>query len=393
MLLAQSLFDEFYRELFPDDDQLDAFRLLEGLDNLTLRMGRELCELSCAARSSPEVLELLQEHPPEAVLGALEETTAGRSFVAQLREWLECYGHRGNGLGISEVAWIDDPTPVIRMLTAYLARDDYDPVAEQARLAAGREAAVAAAREALAGFPEAVVTQFEELLAAAQSATVLSEDHDHWIDFRGTHELRRVVRAIGARLTEVGVLEEPGDIVHLTCDEIAQAARHPHNRDLKALVARQTSEIAHFQTLNPPSELGTRRGVPGPDNPMTRTMGKFFGTQPPESTDPRVLRGVGASRGSASGTVKVVRSLNEADKLHHGDILVVETTTPPWTPLFNIAAAVVTDTGGVLSHCAVVAREYGIPAVVGTAVATQILQDGQQVEVDGSAGTVRVIGD
>ena len=91
------------------------------------------------------------------------------------------------------------------------------------------------------------------------------------------------------------------------------------------------------------------------------------------------------------GRVKVVRSLAEASKLAHGDILVAITTAPPWTPLFATVAAVVTDTGGVLSHCAVVAREYGIPAVVGTGVATNFLHDDQWVEVDGDSGTVRVL--
>jgi pyruvate,water dikinase len=94
----------------------------------------------------------------------------------------------------------------------------------------------------------------------------------------------------------------------------------------------------------------------------------------------------------ARGVAKVVRALAEADKLEPGDILVAETTAPPWTPLFATVAAVVTDTGGVLSHSAVVAREYGIPAVVGTGNATAILADGQLVEVDGDKGIVRIVG-
>jgi pyruvate,water dikinase len=85
------------------------------------------------------------------------------------------------------------------------------------------------------------------------------------------------------------------------------------------------------------------------------------------------------------------RSLKDADRLQRGDILVAETTAPPWTPLFATAAAVVTDTGAILSHCAVVAREYGIPAVVGTGVATHLIQDGQWIEVDGDSGLVRAL--
>ena len=103
------------------------------------------------------------------------------------------------------------------------------------------------------------------------------------------------------------------------------------------------------------------------------------------------MRGQAASAGAARGAARVIFSLADADKLKPGQILVTKATTPPWTPLFGTAAAVVTDTGGVLSHCAVVAREYGIPAVVGTGNATQTIQDGQLLEVNGSAGTVRIL--
>jgi pyruvate,water dikinase len=91
------------------------------------------------------------------------------------------------------------------------------------------------------------------------------------------------------------------------------------------------------------------------------------------------------------GRARVIRSLAEAQTLQKGDILVTETTSPAWTPLFATVAAVVTDTGGVLSHCAIVTREYGIPAVVGTGTATALIKDGQLLEVDGSAGSVRIV--
>jgi pyruvate,water dikinase len=118
---------------------------------------------------------------------------------------------------------------------------------------------------------------------------------------------------------------------------------------------------------------------------------KFFGA-PPVATDERaVIRGNPGSPGKVAGCVRVVRSLAGAGKLQPGDVLVVETTAPPWTPLFATAAAVVSDTGGILSHCAVVAREYGIPAVVGTGNATSLLVDGQLIEVDGDAGTIRIV--
>jgi pyruvate,water dikinase len=119
---------------------------------------------------------------------------------------------------------------------------------------------------------------------------------------------------------------------------------------------------------------------------------KMFGGPPPSTADaPSELRGSAGSPGTVSGTARLVRTLADADRLNPGDILVTEFTAPPWTPLFATVSAVVTDAGGILSHCAVVAREYGIPAVVGTARATATIRDGQQIEVDGNAGLVRLL--
>lgn len=389
MMLAQSLFDELYQDLFGEDDQLGAFRLLQGLDNLTVRMGHELWELSRAARAEPEVLRILQASVPEEVSQHLRSSSAGRSFMAQLGGWLQRYGHRGNDLGIARAAWIDDPTPVIRMLKEYAARDDYDPLAAQVELAATRERAIAQARSELAGYPEPVTTEFELLLQAAQDATVLSEDHDYWIDFRGTHELRRVTRAIGEHLVACGRLVAEGDVCYLTLDELAMAARDPGAQDLQALVTDRRAELERYAALSPPPALGTMLATP-PDSPVSLALRKFSGA-PPQPFAAGLLAGVGGSAGTAIGPVKVVHSLDEASKVQPGDILVVATTTPPWTPLFNTAAAVVADSGGVLCHCAVVAREYRIPAVVGTGAGTQLLRDGQVVEVDGTAGTVKIV--
>ena len=147
----------------------------------------------------------------------------------------------------------------------------------------------------------------------------------------------------------------------------------------------------HFRTVQPPPALGTPHPGPPPDDPMGRALGKLFGVPPAESGDPDILLGHASSPGKVSGTAKVVLSLAEAGKLQPGDIMVAPSTMPAWTPLFASIAAVVTDAGGVLSHAAIVAREYNIPAVLGTGNATSAIQDGQTVEVDGDAGAVRIV--
>jgi pyruvate,water dikinase len=120
---------------------------------------------------------------------------------------------------------------------------------------------------------------------------------------------------------------------------------------------------------------------------------KFFGAPPEENPDPRIINGNGASAGRKTGTARVILTLAESERLQSGEILVCPATMPPWTPLFGIASAVVTDHGGVLSHTAIVAREYQIPAVVGTKVGTTLIQDGQTITVDGDDGTVKLEAD
>ena len=164
--------------------------------------------------------------------------------------------------------------------------------------------------------------------------------------------------------------------------------------DRRRLAGARRAEMAYFRTIAPPPALGTPPAGPPPTDPLNVAIGKFFGAPPPApdaAAEPGVLRGTAGSPGTARGPARVVRSLAEAGRLRPGDVLVAETTAPPWTPLFATAAAIVTDTGGVLSHCAVVAREYGLPAVVGTGAATATIQDGQLVEVDGDAGLVRLL--
>jgi pyruvate,water dikinase len=163
---------------------------------------------------------------------------------------------------------------------------------------------------------------------------------------------------------------------------------------LMPLVAERKAEVEHFRTIRPPAMLGTMPLMAEPtDEPMLRAVAKFIGEGHAgiDVGEHGILQGRAGSPGTARGPAKVVRSLSEAEKLHPGDILVAETTAPPWTPLFATAAAVVTDTGGILSHCAVVAREYHIPAVVAAGRATEIIHDGDTIEVDGGAGVVRIL--
>jgi pyruvate,water dikinase len=390
MLLSVGLFDEIYTDLFGAESSLESMRLLQGTPTTTTRMGHALWRLSRVALNSSAVRAVVEEQAAADVVAALERDPACAAFLAELRAFLSQYGHRAETWGISYPSWIEDPSPAVKSLKDFLSQQGRDLAAEAQELAAERDRLITEARERLVGYPAQAREQFEFILAAATAGNYLTEEHGFWIDSYGFDCVRQVVLEVGRRLAMRGALEQRDDIFHLTFAEARAAYARP-GTDPRKLIAERKAELVAFRDLQVPPVLGTEPPGPPPDNPLYRTIGKFFGAPPPPSDEPGVLRGAAGSAGHVRGIARVVRSLADAQRLRPGEILVTETTAPAWTPLFASAAAVVTDTGGVLSHCAVVAREYMIPAVVGTGIATSVVPDGATIEVDGSAGIVRIV--
>lgn len=390
MLYAMSQFEELYCELFEGATTLDALRLTQGLDNKVMEGNRALWELSRAARSTPAVRTILSEQAAGDVISALEESDASQQFLTDLRAWLAEYGQRLNSVfTLIEPSWIEDPAPAIHNLQAYVAMPGPRPDMDPAALVAERESAVAEARAELANYPKPVVDRFESLLKAARIATIVHEDHNFWIDQRLFYHVRLIILEFGRRLAQAGSLYKVDDVFNLTPEELQNGG----GVDLKGLVQERKAEIERFGQVTPPSKLGTMPPFEMEGGgPVMRAMFKGEMASPIDSQpEENMVRGFAGSAGVTRGTARVIDSLAEADKLQPGDVLVAPATEPPWTPLFATAAAVVTDNGGVLSHTAVVAREYRIPAVVGTGQATSTFHDGQLLEVDGDAGIVRAI--
>ncbi len=392
-IFAMSQFEELYCELFEGATPFDALRLLQGFDNKTLEGDHALWQLSRAALTMPSVHQVLAEVAAADVVPALEGSGEGRRFLADLRAYLNQFGRRLNSFyALDEPSWIEDPTTVIECLKAYATRPNTHPEVEQAGLAAGREKAIAEARAKLAGYPQPIVTQFETLLKAAQIAAVVSEDHNYWIDQQGWYQVRRLALEFGRRLAEAGALETVDDVFYLTTDELVDEAAGGVTPSLQPRVKERKAELVHFRHITPPAMLGSMPPFELADGgPLLGALMKTELGPTGSNGSSQELKGQAGSPGVVRGTAKVVKTLAEAGKLVPGDVLVTEVTRPPWTPLFGIAAAVVTDIGGLLSHCAIVAREYHIPAVVGTGRATKTFHDGQMLEVDGDAGTVRIL--
>src|SRR5512139_620728 len=390
MLFAMSQFEELYCELFEGATTLDALQLTQGFDNKTMEGDRALWRLSRLARSTPEVREILSKHAAGEVIPALEKSAASQQILADLHQWLAYYGQRLNSVfALDQPSWIEDPTPAIQNLQAYVAMSDLRPEMEPASLVAEREKAVAEARAKLAGYPQPIVARFETLLKAAQVAAIVHEDHNFWIDKRLFYHVRRIILEFGGRLAQAGGLDAVNDVFYLTSDELQNGQEIP----MKHLVQERKTEMEHFSHVTPQPMLGTAPAFEMTDGgSMVRAM--FKGEMSPAPTgnsEMNKVTGLPGSAGVTRGIARVIRSLADAGKLQPGDVLVAVATEPPWTPLFATASAIVTDSGGVLSHSAVVAREYRIPAVVGTGNATTTFKDGQLIEVDGDAGIVRVV--
>ena len=247
------------------------------------------------------------------------------------------------------------------------------------RVVEARQAAEAEAFAALASSPRRF-RAFRRLLADAQHLVPIREEQTDELTIAWP-VMRRAVLRIGEALADRGAIAEPDDVFFLTRDEavtalggapLTPAVDVPARRSLRAEQAR----------LVPPALIGRV-------NPMIkRVWDSFPGIIGARRSDDALVSGVPASSGRATGTIRVIRGAEEFDELQPGEILVAPLTAPAWTPLFVRAAAVVTDVGSAASHASIIAREYGIPAVVGCGDATSRLRTGMRVTVDGSTGNV-----
>ncbi len=389
MLVSLSMFVDMYNDLFEDAGELDAYRLLQGVRNMSIEVGEAIWDLSQKYKDVPGIANPLRSKSVNAALSGFVGTDEGREFLRDLRELLDRYGHRSDGVvEVGHPSWTEDPSTVINIMKDSMEPDATDPREAHAKLASEREAAVAEARQKLATYPEPVKGQFEFLLGAATAGGRIQEDHNFWLDQQSLHFMRQMFLELGRRLVDAGKLDAADDVVYLVPDQIRASLKQ--GEDFRPVVAHEKEEMAKFAAIAPPPMIGTDYGPP-PPNPVTVALGKFIGNPPQPPAADGTMIGTPVSSGVVTGTAKVIIRLTDAGKLNKGDILVAATTAPPWTPLFAIAGGIVTDTGGPLSHCGIVAREYGIPCVGGTGGATSMIKDGQTIEVNGDAGTVRIL--
>jgi pyruvate,water dikinase len=384
-MAAGERFAGMYADATGSTEEMAPYKCLQGEPNKSLETDRALYDLAADARRTPAVAETLARGEPAAALAALESSPEGRAWLERFRTFLEEYGDRAQAIEVAEPTWREDPRFAVENLRRYLAEEALDPEGLRAVHLAERDRLAAAAREQL---PEEARPAFDHALAVARAVWPLEEDHAFYIDQRAlAGAARRALLRLGTAFAGRGQLDVPDDVWWFGFDELSHALAE--GADLRDAAREARRRHRDAQLLDPPPILGR---PPDPDVPSDPGLSKFFGRPGPPEVEGAALRGSAGSPGRAEGVARVVRSLDELTRVQAGDVLVCRSTTPPWTPIFASIAALVTDTGGVLAHGAIVAREYGIPAVVGTKIGTRMIPDGARVVVDGDAGEVRLVG-
>jgi phosphohistidine swiveling domain-containing protein len=321
-----------------------------------------------------------EKMPAPECLATLEAEPAARPFLDGLAEFLDEFGWRTGLFEFAEQTWIEDPTVPLDQLRAYMQMPGYDPIKEQERLAADREEALRETLERLEPEPR---ERLRAVVEATAEIVSIQEDHNYYIDQRIGMLPRRLILAAGRRLVSTGALAKADDVFYLRHGELCSALRGEVVA-ASALAGTRKLEMERWSKVTPPANIGA---PPVEDDSGDR----FWGTKGLRSDRPNELKGSPASPGVGRGPARVLHSLDESHRLQPGDVLVTRTTMPPWTPLFAVASAVVTETGGVLSHAAVTAREFRLPAVLSVENATTLLRDGQLIEVDGEKGIVKIL--
>lgn len=385
------------------DGRYTSGQFLSGLKSRAFDAQVALWRIAKRIRSDNRLFDAVIATPPGRLLETLRTHQSGGPVCRELDDYFDVYGHQVFTLDFAEPSQAEDPKSIMQSLLALVMQADYDPIASQQALADRRNALI---RVATQYFKEKGLKR--KFLAMLRKARRFYPNREEAMFFMGKAwtVLRPFARELGRRMVEADMLAAPDDIYFLTVDELGRAVRVlVSGQRLKAFVSskrfahlagdermkmdfslpeyrqltkerRQLREARRY--LNPPEE------VPGPP-----PWGWGVARDVPEETG-NFLTGSPVSPGQVTGEVSLILTPADFNKMKPGTILVCTTTTPAWTQLFTQAKGLATDIGGILAHGAIVAREFGIPAVLGTGDITKRVKSGDVITVDGTKGTVAI---
>jgi pyruvate,water dikinase len=395
---SEVMFTQLYNRLIKKSGDPDAPVFLMGFESTPIRADLALYDLAEWARSQSGLAAHLAATPAAQLAKELAgpatlppdgvEPEVWSEWQRRFAGHLAKYGHSTYDMDFSRSVAADDPAPLLETCRLYLLDKVRSPYDRLHGLAERREQATAAILKRL-HWPLRSI--FLKQLSGAQRAAPFREDGLSDLGL-GYPLLRRMLRELGGRLVRAGMFAQADDVFWLYADELERAAAaidhapgvpggvgQPVEPALEAIRQRQAFWKAE-QRLVAPLVLPPGAKLLGVD------IEKLSAAR--ASDDANVIKGFGASQGKVTATARVLLGPQDFGQMQPGDVLVAPITTPAWTPLFAMASAIVTDIGGPLSHSSIVAREYGLPAVLGTGCATRRIRSGQRITVDGSAGSV-----
>lgn len=375
------LLNKVLKYWLPDLRDDAASYLTSGTEGiLSTDMGRQIWLLAEAARHSPKVVQIMQQHEPKQALPLLQNDQAAEPFMQQLQKFLDMHGHRTlKEFELNSVRWEEDPTPVIAMIRNYF-QSDINPTEAEAKVETERTKFAEQIRVELRGkFLESTFGWRWQLIDYLRRKTkyfIRLRENSRFYHIMVFYGVRLKIIKLEEKLLSSGKLKCKDDIFYLYWEEIQQL----ENNELAWLgvedrIRERRMEYIRLGKMAPP---------------------KTFGVEIARETEIEAsdsLSGQGASPGACEGIARVIMDPGTDATVAAGEILVAPYTDPAWTPLFLTASAAVVEVGSYLSHAGTIAREYGMPCVVDVESCTSRIKTGDKIRVDGSNGVVSIIND
>jgi phosphohistidine swiveling domain-containing protein len=402
---AYATFAELCKNNLPDIPDQHIAQMVAGIDVLLFRPDAELRRLARLALDTGVDGAFVQGRTPEEIEAELAQTDAGRAWLAELEKVKDPWFNMATGDGLTHyyTSWLDDPSIPYASIVGHVDAIRGGAPAERPTEEITRERE-RLAEEYAALLPDDVRGPWRDLLALSRTVFPYVEEHKFYCDYWFLTRWWNKVREFGALLAAHGFLEDGEDIFQLSRHEVSAALDElvltwatgglPLGpKYWPPIVARRRQLLERLAQWTPPPALGIEPAeITDPMTIMlwgvTTDRVREWARQAEGGTE---LTGAAASPGTIEGVARVVRSVREIADVRDGEILVCGSTSPAWAPIFSKIRGTVTDVGGVMSHAAIVCREYGLPAVVGTGRATAQIRTGQTIRVDGSAGVVTLL--